>query len=308
MSQPDWTARDIPSLKGKIAVVTGANSGLGFHAACELARKEAQVIMACRSVSRAQAALEQIRAEAPGAAVEILPLDLSSQESITCFVKAFQEKYTHLHILINNAGVMGIPLRKTAEGFEMQFGTNHLGHFALTGRLLETLLNTPDSRVVTVSSMMHQLGVINFEDLMGEKKYDPWKAYSQSKLANLLFAYELQRKLSARGASTRSLGAHPGYSATHLQFVGAEMQGSGLQRWLNQVANTLFAQPAAMGALPELYAATAPQAQGGTYIGPNRWNGSRGYPTMVKSSKRSYDQAAAAQLWQVSEKLTGVSY
>lgn len=306
MTHPRWTTQDIPSLNGKLALVTGANSGLGYHTALELARKGAHVILACRSIERARSALNQIQSQVAGANAEVLALDLASLASIRALVESVQQKYEHLHILINNAGVMGIPRRLTADGFEMQFGTNHLGHFALTGLLLGMLQTTPESRVVTVSSLMHQFGRMDFDDLMGEKTYDPWRAYSQSKLANLLFAYELQRRLAARQSATRSMGAHPGYAATHLQFVSAEMKGSRLERWFNQIANTLFAQPAEQGALPLLYAATAPQLAGGTYIGPNGWGGSRGDPALVKSNPRSYDLDSARQLWQVSEQLTGV--
>jgi NAD(P)-dependent dehydrogenase (short-subunit alcohol dehydrogenase family) len=303
-----WTTKDIPNLKGKTAMVTGANIGLGYHAALELARKGSHVIMACRTVSRALAALDQILAEVPGASLELTTLDLASLASIHSFAGTFQSKYSQLHILINNAGVMDIPRRRTADGFEMQFGTNHLGHFALTGLLLKTICETPGSRIVTVSSMMHQAGVIDFDDLMGEHRYDSWGAYSQSKLANLLFAYELQRKLDERKSSALSLAAHPGYAATHLQFVGAEMRSSVVQRWMMRTGNFLFAQSAAQGALPELYAATAPQVEGGAYIGPDGWGGSRGYPTVVRSNARSHNRAVAQRLWQISEQLTGVIY
>ena len=303
-----WTTKDIPNLKGKTAVVTGATSGLGYHASLELARKGAHVIMASRNAARAQAALSQILAKAPGASLEVMTLDLASLASIRSFAKTFQSEYSQLHIQINNAGVMAIPQRRTADGFEMQFGTNHLGHFALTGLLLNTTCNTPGSRIVTVSSMMHMAGVINFYDLMGEHGYDTWGAYSQSKLANLLFTYELQRKLDERQSATLSLAAHPGYAATNLQFVGPDMTGSILQRWMMGAGNFLFAQSAARGALSELYAATASPIEGGTYIGPDGWGGSRGYPTVVKSNARSHDEAVAQRLWQVSEQLTGVVY
>jgi NAD(P)-dependent dehydrogenase (short-subunit alcohol dehydrogenase family) len=240
--------------------------------------------------------------------VEIIPLDLDSLASIKAFAAIFRQKYSQLHILVNNAGIMAIPHRQTADGFEMQFGTNHLGHFALTGLLLDTICRTPESRIVTVSSLMHQFGRMDFDDLMGQKKYDPWKAYSQSKLANLLFAHELHRKLLARQAPARSLGAHPGYSATHLQFVSAEMEGSSLKKWVNGAANTLFAQSAAQGALPQLYAATSPQAEGGAFIGPDGWGGARGYPAVVKPNPKANDLAAAQKLWQLSEQLTGIVY
>lgn len=203
---------------------------------------------------------------------------------------------------------MAIPFRETKDGFEMQFGTNHLGHFALTGKLLESLLNTPGSRVVTVSSGMHQLGKINFDDLMGRQHYDKSAAYAQSKLANLLFTYELDRRLKANQAPTISLGVHPGYAATHLQEAGPEMEGSQLSRWVMGLANSLFAQSAAMGALPTLYGATEPGLEGGEYIGPSGLLGMRGYPAPTESSQRSHDPETAARLWKVSEDLTGVKY
>ncbi|HEX7557221.1 MAG TPA: oxidoreductase [Leptolinea sp.] len=308
MPDQHWTEKDIPDLTGKTAVVTGANSGLGYHATLELARKGAHVIMACRTPLKAQAAFNQIIKDIPDASLEIISLDLSSLASIRAFSETFHARFSGLNILINNAGIMAVPQVLTADGFEMQFGTNHLGHFALTGLLLDVLLAIPQSRIVTTSSLMHQFGVMNFNDLIVQRRYKRWDAYSQSKLANLLFAYELQRKLLEHKSTTRSIAAHPGYAATNLQFVHAEMQGSALDRWFNQVANNIFAQSGAQGALPELYAATAPQAEGGSFIGPDGWGGSRGYPKAVKSIARSYDLADAQKLWQVSEELTGVKY
>ena len=303
-----WTAKDIPPLEGKVALVTGANSGLGYYTALELARKGACVIMACRSPERARLALERIQGEVRGAQAEVLALDLASLASIQACAESVESKFGRLDILVNNAGVMAIPRRVTVDGFEMQFGANHLGHFALTGRLLAAVEAAPAGRVVTVSSLMHQYGKMDFGDLMGEKEYDPWRAYSQSKLANLLFAYELQRRLAAHHSAARSLAAHPGYAATNLQYVSAEMKGSRLERWGNWLANTLFAQPAARGALPQLYAATAPEAEGGAFTGPDGWGGARGYPKVVRSSARSYDTEAARRLWQISETLTGMAF
>ena len=308
MVKKQWTTKDIPALAGKTALVTGANSGLGYHASLEMARKGARVILACRSTAKGETARSQMLAEAPGISLEVMALNLASLASIRDFAKSFQEKYRQLDILINNAGVMDIPLTKTLDGFEMQFGTNHLGHFALTGLLIPLIVRTPGSRVVTVSSMVHNSGKINFDDLMGEKKYNSWEAYAQSKLANLLFAYELQRKLEQSKLSTLSLAAHPGYSSTNLQFVGAEMKQSRLQAWVMGMANRIVAQPAAQGALPELYAATEPGLPGGIYIGPDGFSEIRGYPTIVKSIPDSHDPAIAAKLWGVSEKLTGVEF
>jgi NAD(P)-dependent dehydrogenase (short-subunit alcohol dehydrogenase family) len=203
---------------------------------------------------------------------------------------------------------MAIPYRQTADGFEMQFGTNHLGHFALTGLLLERLVAADDARVVTVSSTLHRQGKINFEDLQGQLQYNKRAAYNQSKLANLQFAYELQRKLAAAGYNAISVGAHPGYSATNLQHVGPDMEDSAFQRGLMSLANALFAQSSEMGALPTLYAATAPGVLGCDYIGPNGLMSARGYPVKEKSSDASYDEASARRLWAVSEQLTGVTY
>jgi NAD(P)-dependent dehydrogenase (short-subunit alcohol dehydrogenase family) len=235
-------------------------------------------------------------------------LDLADLSSVHRFAETFAQRHSTLSALVNNAGVMGIPYRQTVDGLEMQFGTNHLGHFALTGLLLPLLTATPQARVVTVSSMMHIFGKINFDDLNGAKKYDPWAAYSQSKLANLLFAYELQRRLANASVSTISLGCHPGYAATNLQFVAAQMNRSHLQEIQNRLANMLLAQSAAMGALPELYAATASNVAGGEYIGPLGLGKMRGYPGVVRSSARSYDVATAQKLWRVSEELTDVRY
>lgn len=306
MNNHVWTEIDIPDLTGKTAIVTGANSGLGYHVALEMARKGAHVVMACRSKNRAREAMDLMLKEIPNASLEIMLLDLASRESIRAFSEAIKEKYSSLNILINNAGIMGIPRTLTTDGFEMQFGTNHLGHFALTGLLFDMIRGTPGSRVVTVSSLMHQFGVMNFNDLMGEKSYKRWTAYSQSKLANLLFAYELQRKFENINADSISLGAHPGYAATNLQFAYAKMKSSVLDRWFNNLANKVLAQSSAQGALPELFAATAPQAEGGTFIGPDR--GSRGFPKVVRSNTRSYDIESARKLWQVSETLTGIHY
>ncbi len=259
-----WTVEKMPDLSGRLAVVTGANSGIGFETTRELARKGAHVVMACRNLEKAQAAQQEILSETPGALLEVIQLDLADLAAVHEFVDAFNQRHNTLDILINNAGVMAIPRRTTADGFEMQFGADHLGHFALTGLLLEPILQTPRARIVTVSSMMHQRGKINFDDLQGEGSYNKNGAYSQSKLANLLFAFELQRKLEAIGASAISVGAHPGYAATNLQFAGPRMEHSTIGTILMQIGNGLFAQSAAMGALPLLYAATATDVQGGT--------------------------------------------
>lgn len=302
-----WTSNDIPDLSGKVAVVTGANSGTGFEAARALARKGATVVLACRSLSKGKDALETIQHESPGASVELMHLDLANLAVVRSFAEAFAAHYDRLDILCNNAGVMALPYRQTADGFEMQFGTNHLGHFALTGLLLPHLLKTPQARVVTMSSNLHKQGKIQFDDLQGKTSYKKWAAYNQSKLANLLFAYELQRKLELAGASTISVAAHPGYAATNLQVAGPTMTGSTVQLWLIKLSN-LAAQSAKMGALPMLYAATAPDVQGGSYFGPDGFAEIRGHPAQVQSNARSHNREDAARLWLVSEELTGVTY
>lgn len=298
----------MPDLSGKLAIVTGANSGLGYEVAKQLAQKGARVIMACRSAARATTALAALQAAMPRAALEVIELDLASLAGVHSFAERYRARYNTLDILCNNAGIMAIPRQLTGDGFEMQFGTNHLGHFALTGLLLDPIRATPGARVVHVSSGLHSSGQLNFADLMGDKHYDKWAAYSQSKLANLLFAYELQRKLRAAGIDASSVGAHPGYTATNLQGVGPRLEGSWLRQIGMKIANALLAQPVTMGALPLLYACTAPEVNGGDYIGPTSLGGMRGYPGKVHSSALSYDAATAARLWQVSEELTGVRY
>ena len=308
-----WTENDIPDQQGRLALVTGANSGLGFYTSRALAAKGAQVVMACRTLEKGQAAADLIRKDIPGASLQVMALDLANLVSVRAFAAGLKEGHARLNLLINNAGVMALPYRKTADGvggsqFEMQFGTNHLGHFALTGLLLELLLAAGQARVVTVSSGLHTGGKINFDDLNSEHGYSRWGAYSQSKLANLLFAYELQQRLERGGYEAISLAAHPGYAATNLQAAGPDMDGNALQAAMMKLANRLFAQPAKMGALPSLYAATAPDAQGCDYIGPGGFMGMRGYPQKARSSPASYDPQVAERLWSVSERMTGVRY
>ena len=298
----------MPDLTGRVAIVTGANRGLGSETTRALARKGALVVLACRDLERANAALERIRGDEPQAALEVLELDLASLASVRRFAESFAARYPALNILCNNAGVMALPYRQTADGFEMQFGTNHLGHFALTGLLLPHLLQAGDARIVTISSSYHRLGRMRFGDLNGRQSYGRWAAYAQSKLANLLFAYELQRKLEARGAEAISVAAHPGYAATELQLIGPRMEGSALRARLMGISNRLLAQSAAMGALPMLYAATAPGVRGGDYIGPAGFMQQRGHPKRTRSSPASYDRELAVKLWAVSEELTGVTY
>jgi len=303
-----WTADQIPDLSGRTLIVTGGNSGLGLETSRELARHGARVVLACRSLEKARAAIADIRAGQPRADVEAMALDLASLASVRSFASAFLGKHRELHGLVNNAGVMALPRCETVDGFEMQLGTNHFGHFALTGLLLEPLLSTPGSRVVNLSSTMHKTGRMRWDDLQGEKSYGKWTAYGQSKLANLLFSYELQRRLGAKRAGTISVACHPGYAATNLQFAGPRMQGSSLLEAGAGLMNRLLAQSAAMGALPSLYAATAPGVRGGDYLGPGGFAEMWGTPRKVRSSGRSQDAGDAAKLWEISQDATGVRF
>jgi NAD(P)-dependent dehydrogenase (short-subunit alcohol dehydrogenase family) len=301
-----WTTADLPSQAGKLALITGANSGIGFHAAKQLAAKGCVVILACRDTGKAAAARDRILAEFPNAALEILALDLASLASIRSAASAFLSTGRSLDLLINNAGVMALPQRRlTPDGFEMQFGTNHLGHFALTGLLLPALLAAPAARIVTVSSIAHKSGSMRFDDLQWTRDYKPWPAYRQSKLANLLFGFELERRLE-RGRA-RSVIVHPGVSSTNL-FAAGPGQGGSLLAKVIPVFIALTSQSDAQGALPTLYGAASPLAQGGHYYGPHGWREMRGYPVEVKAEPQAYDEAAATRLWQISEDLTGVTY
>jgi len=303
-----WTADDIPDQEGRRIVVTGANSGIGLETTRELARNGATVIMACRSVDRGEEAATDIREDVPDADLRVEACDLGELESIHAFADRLGD--TDLDVLINNAGVMAIPRSETADGFETQFGVNHLGHFALTGLLLENLGldEAPESRIVTVSSGAHERGEIDFADLQHEQSYDPWDAYAQSKLANVLFAYELERRLLTADVNAKSIAVHPGYADTQLQIRGPEQRGSRLRKAAMWAMNTVLAQPAEMGALPTLYAATAPETEGGAYYGPGGFMNMRGTPERQASSERSYDEETARRLWAVSSDLTGVTY
>lgn len=308
MSTDEWTTGSIPNLRGTRIVVTGANSGIGYEAALQLAVHNAAVILAVRSLEKGSAAADHIRQAHPQAEVEVMALDLADLRSIRGFAEIYLERYATLDVLIDNAGVMALPYLQTADGFEMQFGTNHLGHFALTGLLLSAILAAPAARVVTVSSAEHLRGKIDFSDLQGDKGYKEWRAYRQSKLANVLFAYELQRHFETTGATAISVACHPGYAATNLQTVGPVMSGSRLKETVMRLANRLFAQSAVMGALPTLYAALAPEVNGCDYIGPTGLGGMRGTPGKVRSLPASYDRDLARHLWDVSEQLTDVQY
>lgn len=293
-----WTENQLPDQTGRVAIVTGANSGLGWETARALANRGATVIMACRSIAKGNPAADQITALKPSGNIVVMELDLGDLASIHRFVTAFRQDYDRLDLLINNAGAALPPYGKTAQGFEQQFGINHLGHFALTGLLLDRLTVTSGTRIVTVSSSSHRSGSIHFDDLNWEQQYQPGRAYAQSKLANLLFTYELQRRLVVAGQSTLSVAAHPGWAATN-----ALRHAPMLKR-----LNPIFAQPPNMGMLPALYAATAPDVRGADYFGPGGLAQMRGYPKKLDSSARSHDQAVARRLWTVSEELTQVKY
>lgn len=291
-----WTVSDIPDQSGRTVLITGANSGIGLEAARELARAGARVVMAVRNVQKGERAAASLTGD-----VEVRELDLADLASVRRFAEGYEGD---LDVLINNAGVMAPPRRLTADGFESQFGTNHLGHFALTGRLLPRLLAAAEPRVVTVSSGAHRIGKINFDDLQGERRYISWRWYGQSKLANLMFCFELQRRATGAGAALKSLAVHPGYARTNLQFAAPPWY----ERGIMAVTNLLFAQSAEMGALPTLYAATVPDLPGGSFIGPDGLMEQRGHPRIVTAASRAYDEEACRRLWQISEQLTGVSY
>lgn len=297
-----WTADEIPDQDGAIAVVTGANSGLGLVTATELARHGAQVVLACRSVDKGVAAAAQISAAAGGPRPEVRPLDLSSLDSVRRFAAEFAAE--RLDLLVNNAGIMMTPQRGTADGFELQLGTNHLGHFALTGLLMEALQRADASRIVTLSSNEHKGGRIDFDDLQRQHDYSPRGAYQQSKLANAVFGIELDRRLRAAGSPAISVLAHPGYSATNLQSTGP----TGFLKSAMKVSNRLLAQSQERGALPTLYAATAPGVAGGEYFGPDGVQEMRGYPTRVEAIPAAHDPEVGRRLWEVSEELTGVVF
>jgi len=303
-----WTTADIPPQTGKLAVVTGANSGVGFQAARELARAGAEVILACRNPQKAAAAQRTILAELPNAQLEVAPLNLASLASIRAFAEKILNRHCCLDLLVNNAGVMALPDRQlTADGFELQFGTNHLGHFALTGLLLPAILTAPAPRIVTVSSIAHRGGTIRFEDLQWARGYKPWPAYRQSKLANLYFAFELDRKLRTTHPNVASIAVHPGVASTNLFHAGPG-QKKNLAGIVAPMLIAIIGQSDAQGALPTLYGATAPQARSGRFYGSNGFREMRGYPVEVRAEAPAYDEAIADHLWNISEELTNVHY
>ncbi len=298
-----WAEADVPGQHGRTALVTGANSGLGFSVAAVLAARGATVVLACRDAGKARDAADRIGAATPGAATEIVRLDLASLASVREAAEEVRSRHTGLDLLINNGGVMFPPRAETEDGFELQLGTNHLGHFALTGLLLDRLLAVPGSRVVAVSSLAHRAGRINFDDLQSARRYRRFAAYAQSKLANLMFAHELQRRLTEASGKTMSLAAHPGYSRTSLvRHMPSWMQAA------DGIAVPLISQTSEMGALPLLRAATDPAARGGEFYGPGGPAQLTGYPKLVGQSKAAQDADAQRRLWSESERLTGVTY
>ncbi|CAN5729963.1 oxidoreductase [soil metagenome] len=301
-----WTAADIPDQRGRTVLVTGANSGLGLRTATALAAKGARVLLACRDQAKAVGALAQV--ESAGGEAEVVSVDLADLSSVRACADDVRERVERLDVVVNNAGVMALPERRTADGFEMQFGTNHLGHFALTGLLLPTLLAAEAPRVVTMSSGAHKIGRMHWDDLMFERGYRRWLVYGQSKLANLLFTFGLDRRARQAGAPLIAVAAHPGYASTHLQAAGPEMAGRKLMAKVMEVANQVVAQSDEMGALPSLYAATMPDVQGSEYFGPDGPGELRGHPRRVSATKHAYDDAAWDRLWARSEELTGVTY
>ncbi|GAA3023828.1 oxidoreductase [Actinokineospora globicatena] len=299
-TSPGWTAADIPALDGRTFIVTGGNSGLGFETCRALAAKGAQVVLAARDPEKGAEAVERIRAEHPDATVETRVLDLADLDSVEVFAAGIRE----VDVLVNNAGVMMPPRTTSAQGYELQFAVNHLGHFALTARLLDVLSQGADPRVVTVTSFLHRRGRIHFDDLHGEHKYSRTGYYSQSKLANVVFGLELHRRLRQNGVPITSALAHPGYAATNLQSAGP----TGIMKLAMKVSNRLAAQDAEMGALPQLYAAVSQDVDGGQLIGPDGRKEQKGYPTVVQPLEAARDRELAKRLWDTSEELTGVTF
>ena len=304
MAKQGWAAAAMTPQAGKTILVTGANSGVGFQAARELARHGAQVLLGVRDVAKGEAARNKIAAELPQAQVAIVPLDMASLASIRGFAGEFVSSGGKLDVLVNNAGVMALPKREqTADGFERQFGTNHLGHFALTGLLMPALLRAQAPRVVTVASLAHRNGKMEWDNLQSEKSYSPWGAYNLSKLANILFARELDHRAREAHSKLTSVAVHPGISRTNIAAPGTDFKS----RMARLIGPFLF-QSDEMGALPTLYAATAAEAQGGQYIGPDGRGEAGGYPKVVQPRPQALDEQAGRRLWSVSEQLTGVVY
>jgi NAD(P)-dependent dehydrogenase (short-subunit alcohol dehydrogenase family) len=301
-----WSVADIPDLGGRTVVVTGANTGIGLATAAALAGAGARVVLACRNLEKAAAARSTIEARRPAGPIELLQLDLADQRQIAAAADETLERFGRIDRLVNNAGVLGIPRSLTVDGFETVLGTNHLGHFAYTGRVLPALLATPGARVVTVSSMSHRVGRIRWHDLTGERSYGKAHAYAQSQLANLLFAFELQRRLVLAGADAVSLAAHPGFAAT--EIMGTAGGGGAAKDRLKRLAADRYVPSPEDAALPTLRAATAPDAYGGQYYGPSGTGGVKGPPVVVPPARRALDEDAQRRLWDVSVELTGVTF
>jgi NAD(P)-dependent dehydrogenase (short-subunit alcohol dehydrogenase family) len=306
VSAPAWTAEDIPSLHGRRALVTGVTGDLGRETARELARAGAHVTLTGRDETRLAAAAQLIAADVPDARLDTVLLDLADLSSVRRGAESVLKSTDTLDILVNNAGVMATPPRRTADGFELQLGTNHFGHFALTGLLVPALA---DARVVTVSSQMHRVALrAPLGDPRELRRYRKWVAYGESKLANLLFMRELDRRAGVAGLGLTSVAAHPGYASTQLQTSGPRLGGTSLSSRVMAAATPMLGQAPAMGALPSLYAATYPGLPGGTYVGPSRWMEMRGAPKIVTMSRAARDEQAAARLWELSEQATGVTF
>ena len=303
-----WTPNQMPPQDGRVAVVTGANSGIGFHATQQLARHGAHVVLACRNEKKARDAMAKIRADIPAASLSFVPLDLSSQKSVRDAATLIRRQQPKIDLLLNNAGLMWLEQGLTEDGFEQQIGTNHFGHFTLTLQLLERMVTVPGSRIVTVSSIAHRGGRIHFDNLTLKGEYGRQKAYAQSKLANLMFAIELDRRLQQAGAQTRSLACHPGISNTNLAVPGiveqSPMKIGKIVDWIWP----LFTQSAEKGAWPTLYAATSADAEGGQYYGPNGWFEAMGAPAPARARRYARDPDKGRRLWQLSEQLTGEQY
>ena len=304
-----WNYEDIGDQTGKIFLITGANSGLGLSASRGLASHGATVVMTSRSIEKGTEAVESIKKEYPQAKLDVMQLDLASFKSIKEFATSFKSKYNQLHGLLNNAGIMQPPFRKTEDGLELQMGTNHFGHYLLTGLLLDVIKTTPGSRVILQSSVVHEnTKGINFDDINNEKKYNRTGVYAQSKLANLLFAFELNRKFQEHNINAIALGVHPGYSATNLQSNGPSLGGASIFSRMYKISNFLVAQNVNKGALPLVYAAVASDVHGGDYIGPTGFRRMRGFPRRLKAKETAYDEEAAKKLWAISEEKTGLHY
>jgi len=303
-----WSTGDIGDLTGRVALVTGANSGIGYQAARALADHGAHVIMACRDEVKARRARDKLESELDRSSLELLPLDLADLVSVHRAAARVLATHARLDLLINNAGVMGAPYRQTADGFELQTATNHLGHFALTGLLLDRIVTTERSRVVTVSSHMHRIGQLRLDDVSGVAPRNTWVTYSTTKLANLLFSAELSRRLAADALPTLAVAAHPGWTRSNLAASGPGLGTSRVRRKLGRTAGSTLGQSAAAGALPVLCAATSSSVRNGMYIGPSRCFGLFGPPRVAQPSRRARDAESAAALWAASEDLTGVRY